>query len=139
MASEPGNVRICIRKTAKKFACNGTGIKMNYHLTCHAQQNSTQGHPTSSFSFPQELKHVIWRKCSKDMRIPPEYIIYTNGTNAEKPHQNYGSKQEPNLVGAIMLKGKQADQYDACNRNFYICKITKSSRGKTKRAARLLE
>lgn len=64
----------------------------------------------------------MWRKCSIDVRIPPIYIVYTNGTNAKKPCQDYRSKQEPNPVGAIMLKGKQAYQYDAYNWKFHICK-----------------
>jgi len=32
-------------------------------------------------------------------------------------------------VGAIMLKGKQANEYDACNWNFHICKIIDFSAG----------
>lgn len=56
------------------------------------------------------------------MRIPLKYIIYTNATDAEKPCQNYRSKQKPDPVSAIMLKGKQAYQYDTSNWNFYICK-----------------
>lgn len=57
------------------------------------------------------------------MRIPVKYIIYPDGTDAEKPCYYYRSKQEANPVRAKMLKGKQAYQYDACNREFYICKV----------------
>jgi len=47
------------------------------------------------------------------MGIPVKYIVYSNATNAEKPHNNYRSKQEANSVRAIMLKSKQPYQYDA--------------------------
>jgi len=50
-------------------------------------------------------------------------VIYPNGTDAQKPHENNWCKQEPNPVGAIMLKGKQANEYGARNWNFHICKI----------------
>jgi len=42
------------------------------------------------------------------MKIPVKYIVYSNGTKAEKPCDNYRSKQEANSVCPIMLKGKQA-------------------------------
>lgn len=64
------------------------------------------------------------------MRVPTKYVIYPNATNAQKPCQNYRSKQEPNPVSAIMLKGKQAYQYDACNWNFNICKKHQTFRRK---------
>jgi hypothetical protein len=57
------------------------------------------------------------------MRIPVYDVIYPNGTDAQKPHENNWCKQEPNPVGAIMLKGKQANEYGARNWNFHICKI----------------
>jgi len=47
------------------------------------------------------------------MGIPVKNIVYSNGTNAAKPQNNYRSKQEANSVRAIMLKRKQAYQYDA--------------------------
>lgn len=53
-----------------------------------------------------------------------EYIINTNGTDAEKPCDNYRCKQEANPVCAIMLKGKQAYQYHACSWKFYICQVS---------------
>ena len=64
------------------------------------------------------------------MRIPPKYIIYTNATDAEKPCQNYRSKQKPDPVSAIMLKGKQAYQYGTCNWKFYIYKNYQTVRRK---------
>ena len=64
------------------------------------------------------------------MRIPPKYIIYTNATDAEKPCQNYRSKQKTDPVGAIMLKAKQAYQYDTRNWNFDICKKYQTVRWK---------
>lgn len=59
------------------------------------------------------------------MVIPTKYIIYTNDTYAQKPCQDYWSKQETNPMGAEMLKGKQTNQYETRNWKLYICKITK--------------
>jgi len=58
------------------------------------------------------------------MGIPVKYIVYSNATNAEKPHNNYRSKQEANSVRAIMLKSKQPYQYDAWSWNFNICQAS---------------
>lgn len=56
------------------------------------------------------------------MRVPAKDVIYTNSADAQQPRYDHRCEQEPNPVGAIMLKGKQGYQYDTCNWNFYICR-----------------
>lgn len=91
-------------------------------LTCYAQQNPTQGHPTSFLRFLKKFVHIIWRKCFVHRRIKVNYIVKTNCTDAQKPCQNNRSKQEPDSMSAIMLKCKEAYQNYAGNWKFYICK-----------------
>ena len=61
------------------------------------------------------------------MRIPVYNVIQADSTDAEKPGDDYGCKQESNPVSAKMLEGKQAYKYNACNRNFNICHAKEGS------------
>lgn len=58
------------------------------------------------------------------MMVPAENVVDADGADAQKPCHDYGSKQEANPVGAVMLKWKQANQYDTSNWDFDICKVS---------------
>lgn len=110
----------------RKLCLLGKGLEDTVHFTlstCYAQQNPTQGHPTSPLSLLQKLVHVVRRECFVNRGIPVDDIVYTNSADAYKPCYHNRCKKESQSMGPIMLERKQEYQYDTCNWDFYICRI----------------
>jgi hypothetical protein len=55
------------------------------------------------------------------MVVPTNNIVDPYRAYAEKPNADNWSKEKPNFVCPIVLQRKQAYQYGASHREFYIC------------------
>lgn len=55
-----------------------------------------------------------------------EDVIYTNGTDTEKPCNHHRCKKETDSMGPIMLQSKQKHKYGTGYWDFNICKIEKA-------------
>lgn len=58
----------------------------------------------------------------KYMRIPLDYVIYTDATNAQKPCSDYWSKYESNSICSMMLKREKPHQNDTWDHDNIVWK-----------------
>lgn len=73
------------------------------NLTCYAEQNPTQGHPTLPLCLLQKFVHVMRRECLKHLRIPVKDVVQSDGAYAKQPYYHDGCKQKPYTVCPIVL------------------------------------
>lgn len=59
------------------------------------------------------------------MGVPVQDVINPDSADAQQPQNHNRCKQEPDPVGAVMLKVKQEHQYCTSSGNFNICRTKK--------------
>lgn len=92
--------------------------------TCNAKDYASERLPTIYFGLSKEIKHVVGWDGSENRGVPPNYVVNTNATDAEKPSYDDGCKQKTNFPGAEVLKCKETHQDDTGNKHNVPCQIS---------------